>query len=101
MLLETKMSNKQPPLPVTVRFPEVGKKEFYTGLTRNALLRMWRNGLLQTTFINPGTPGRGYRVIFLRPLIQYLEEQREFMPGESLELPENPPSNYSPRKKRK
>jgi hypothetical protein len=95
------MSNKEPPLPVTVRFPAIGKKEFYTGLTRNALIRMWKHGLLQTTFINPGTPGRGYRVIFLRPLIQYLEEQREFMPGEALELPENPPSEILPRRKKR
>lgn len=93
------------PLPVTVRFPPAGRREFYTGLTRNALNRMYKAGLLQTTLVNPGLQGRGYRVIFLKPLLDYLYENRQFEPGRpEMELPENPVvprSRRSPLKRKK
>jgi len=93
--------NQAQPLPVTIRFPPVGRKEFYTGLTRNALYRMYKEGLLQTTLVNPGNKkGRGYRVIFLLPLLDYLYEKRQFAPADSPELPENPAVPTKTRKRK-
>src|SRR5262245_28814351 len=89
-------------LPVTIRFPRPGKREFYTGLSRDTLYQMWRQGLLQTTLIKVrGKQGRGTRVIFLRPLLEYLEEHKQFEPQESIELPENPGLRKSQKRSEK
>jgi|SRR5215472_4309155 len=82
------------PRPVWIRLPKPGCLEYWSHLSRatiERLLKLPGSPIVSRVITQPGTPGRGVRVILLQSLLDYIAAQPSVPPA-ALVPPVTPPN---------